>query len=164
MPDIVIDCLLWLAVLGSAIMAGLFFAFSVFILQSFNTIMPSQAMVAMQSINANITKPLFILAFAGTAIVSLVLGASSLISLDERSAVYSLIGCVLFLLGTIVVTVAFNIPLNNDLDKLNPNAASNAADWKHFVDSWLPWNHARTVLNLAAVVSFILAIRESARN
>jgi uncharacterized membrane protein len=68
---------------------------------------------------------------------------------------------VLFLLGTIVVTAGFNIPLNDKLDKLDPNAATAASDWKTFVDSWLPWNHVRTVLNLAATVFFILSIREA---
>lgn len=164
MFDTVIDILRWLALLGSAIMAGLFFAFSVFVLQSFTLLLPSQAISAMQSINTNITKPLFILVFVGTAIVSMLLGMSSVTRLDERSAVYALIGCVLFLLGTIVVTVAVNIPLNNQLDQLDPNAAISAADWQRFVDSWLPWNHSRTILNLAAVVSFVLAIRESVRN
>jgi uncharacterized membrane protein len=162
MSDTIVDVLRWYAVIGSAIMLGLFFTFSVFMLQSFNKIAPAQAIAAMQSINANIAAPLFVLAFAGTALVSLGLGGWSVAHLGERHAVYALIGCVLFLLGTIVVTVGFNIPLNNDLDKLDPNAATAASDWKTFVDSWLPWNHLRTVLNLGALVFFILSIREAA--
>jgi uncharacterized membrane protein len=161
MTDSILDFLRWYGVIGSAIMLGLFFSFSVFMLQSFNKIAPAQAIAAMQSINANIGQPLFGVAFGGTALVAVGLGGWSIAHLDERHAVYALIGCALFLLGTIVVTVGFNIPLNNDLDKLDPNSATAASDWKAFVESWLPWNHLRTLLNLAATVFFILSIREA---
>ena len=162
MPELIVDGLRWYATLGSAIMAGLFFTFSVFILQSLNKVAPSQAISVMQSINVNIATPLFLLAFLGTAIVSVALGGSLITKLDERQAIHALIGCVLFLVGSSIVTIAFNIPLNNTLDKIDPNAASNAEDWKSFVDSWLPWNHVRTILTLASTVFFILSIRESA--
>ncbi|MEJ7838730.1 MAG: anthrone oxygenase family protein [Thermomicrobiales bacterium] len=162
MPEPVVDVLRWYAVLGSAIMSGIFFAFSVFMLQSFNRLGPSQAISAMQAINSGIGTPLFGLAFGGTALVVLILGGASIFDLGNRSAVVALTGSVLFLLGSLMITIAFNIPLNNTLDALDPNSSSAAANWSSFVDNWLSWNHARTVLTLASTVFFILAIRDSA--
>ncbi len=63
------------AVLGSGLMAGIFFTFSAFAMRALGRLPPDQGVRAMQSINIVILNPLFFLVFFGTAAVSVVLVA-----------------------------------------------------------------------------------------
>ena len=152
--------LTWYAVIGSAIMAGLFFSFSVFMMQALDALGPASGISAMQSINRAILNPLFMLAFMGTTIVSVVIGILAVRSLDERSAKYALAGAVVFVVGNFLVTAIVNVPKNNAIDALDPTLSSSAAVWKDYVSSWTAWNHVRTVSCLAALVLFVLALRD----
>ena len=59
--------LVLLAALGSGLMAGLFFVFSVAIMTALERLMPHEGVAAMQHINVVIINPLFALVFFGTA-------------------------------------------------------------------------------------------------
>ncbi len=51
------------------------------------------------------------------------------------------------------MTLAFNVPLNNQLAAANPTAATAAATWRAFYDPWMFWNLVRT---FASIVTFVL--------
>ena len=143
----------WLACLGSGLMAGLFFAFSTFVMQALARLPPAQGAFAMQQINASVTTALFGLAFFGTALACLVVVAlAAPRALSSVPAALFCAGGLLYLLGVIAVTIAFNVPLNNALARLAAQEA--AAYWPVYVDSWQRWNHVRTVLATAALACF----------
>jgi uncharacterized membrane protein len=48
------------------------------------------------------------------------------------------------------VTIAANVPLNDQLAKLDPRDADAGVFWGRFVRRWSAWNHVRTVAALAA--------------
>lgn len=146
------------AALGSALMAGLFFTFSVFMMRALASLPPAQGIAAMQAINVKIITPLFMLAFLGTAVVSAVLVAAVLIAAPERGAPYVLAGSSLYLVGVMVVTMAVNVPKNNALDRTVPTDAAAPAAWNDYVRSWTAWNHVRSVASLAATACFVLAL------
>jgi uncharacterized membrane protein len=64
----------------------------------------------------------------------------------------------LYLVGTLGVTLAFNVPLNNTLATQQPNTPEAAQFWSTYVAAWLKWNHVRTFAALAAAVAYVLAI------
>lgn len=68
-----IPALSFAAVIGSGLMAGLFFVFSVCIMQALSRLPPEQGIAAMNAINVVIQNPLFLTAFMGTALLGLVL-------------------------------------------------------------------------------------------
>jgi uncharacterized membrane protein len=146
-----------LAALGTGISAGVFFAFSNFVLKGLAAIPPSKGIAAMQSINVTAVNPLFMGILFGTAILSI---AISITALGERgpATAYLLAGSLVYLLGVIVITAAGNVPLNNSLARLDPASADAAAVWTTFVTRWLAWNHVRTVSSLLASAAFILAL------
>lgn len=74
------------------------------------------------------------------------------------AAIYLLAGGLLYLAGTIVVTIAFNVPLNNALAAVSPGSPEGADLWAGYVPRWTAWNHVRTVAALAAAASFIIAV------
>jgi uncharacterized membrane protein len=69
-----------------------------------------------------------------------------------------LAGCVLYLVGTIGVTMARNVPLNNRLARLHPQSADAAAYWAKYVTRWTAWNHVRTIAALAAAALLTIAL------
>ena len=69
---------------GSALMAGLFFAFSTSVMKALKTLSPACGIAAMQSINVLIINPLFLTAFLGTAVACVL--ATFLSLLSGRSA------------------------------------------------------------------------------
>jgi uncharacterized membrane protein len=147
-----------LAALGAGLVAGIFFAFSAFIMAALGRLPADGGISAMQSINVAVLNPLFFLAFFGTAMLALVLAVAALIDWSHAGASYLLAGGLLYLVGTIFVTIAFNVPLNNRLAAAKPGTAEGAKLWAHYLSSWTTWNHVRTAAALAAAASFILAL------
>ncbi|WP_257446829.1 anthrone oxygenase family protein [Archangium lipolyticum] len=150
--------LTFFSALGSGLMAGLFFAFSTFVMKALARLPPAQGIAAMQSINATIIRPSFLAVFLGTAVASLVLGVSALLSWERPGARYLLLGGALYLLGVIGVTGVFNVPRNDALAAVDPAQANAASLWASYVSEWTAWNHVRTAAALGATASFILAL------
>jgi uncharacterized membrane protein len=67
-------------------------------------------------------------------------------------------GGVLYVLGMFVVTVIFNVSLNNALAAADPASHEAASLWARFLTDWTLWNHVRTVSSTAACALFIAAI------
>jgi uncharacterized membrane protein len=151
--------LTFFAALGSGLMAGLFFAFSVSVMAALGRLPPAGGISAMQSINAVIVNPLFLFVFFGTAALSILLAIAALVRLSEPGALYLLTGSVIYLVGSILVTMVFNVPLNNALAAVKPDSDEGESLWRRYLSVWRAWNHARTAACLAACALFILALR-----
>ncbi|MCV9961625.1 DUF1772 domain-containing protein [Pararhizobium sp. BT-229] len=151
--------LIFSAVIGAGINAGLFFIFSVCIMGALGRLPAEQGIAAMQSINVVILNPLFALAFFGTALLSLVLVAGGFMT-GSPARFYMIAGGLLFLAGTIGVTVVFNVPMNNALEGLQPQSEEAARLWSStYLVDWVRWNHVRTLSSIGALGSFVMAFR-----
>lgn len=146
------------AALGIALMAGLYFAFSIAVMGALGRIAPASGMAAMQSINVVILNPWFFLAFFGTAAICAVLIVMALLRWSEPGAALLLIACMLYLIGNIVVTMVFNVPLNDALAAADPASTDGAALWSRYLSTWTAWTHVRTLSCLAALALLIGAI------
>lgn len=153
-----ISYLVFCAALGSGLVAGLFFAFSSFVMNALARLPREQGIVAMQSINITVLNWSFLTVFIGTALASVLLVVFSLFNWENPSAVYLLIGSGLYLLGSILVTGVSNVPLNNALASVNAKEPESVTLWKEYMLKWTAWNHIRTVTSLSACASFILAL------
>ncbi|MCC3373785.1 DUF1772 domain-containing protein [Cohnella sp. REN36] len=145
--------------LGSGLIAGIFFAFSTFVMAALSRLPASQGIAAMQSINSTILQTLFSFVFMGTAIASVVLGVAAFLRLGTPGATYLLIGSLLYFVGAFLATIVFNVPLNDALAAVDPGSAEGANVWQHYLSSWVAWNHVRTIASLASLAAFILALR-----
>lgn len=151
--------LTYVSALGSGLIAGIFFAFSTFVMAALARLPATQGIVAMQSINSTILRTLFSFVFIGTAFASIVLGGVSLLRMSTPDAWYLLIGSLLYLVGTFLATILFNLPLNNALAAVASDSAKGAEVWQRYLSSWVAWNHVRTIASLASLAAFILALR-----
>jgi len=158
MTDKIIFTLTLLSAIGSGLMAGLFFIFSNTVMSALARLKPPEGIVAMQSINRIILNPLFFLMFFGTAVTSVLLAVSLLWNWDGLSALYLLSGSLLYLVGSMLVTIVFNVPMNEALDRVQPESVEAENLWTKYLTKWTGWNHVRTVACTLALISFILAI------
>jgi len=149
----------FVAALGAGVMAGIFFAFSVFMMTALGRLPPPAGIAAMQSINAAILNPLFFVVFFGTAVLCLLAAVAAIVEWPLPEAFYLIAGSVLYLVGALLVTMQRNVPLNLALDRSNPESAEGALLWLRYLRVWTAWNHVRTVASLAAMAAFILALR-----
>ena len=158
MIDRLLFTLAFLSALGSGVMAGLFFAFSAFVMTALGRIASAAGIAAMQSISVTILNPVFFSVFFGTVATSFLLGVAALFKWGEPASVYLLAGSLLYILCSLLVTIFFNVPLNDGLAAVAPDSAEGAAIWARYFAAWMPWNHLRTIGCLAAMAAFILAL------
>jgi uncharacterized membrane protein len=154
-----LDVVTLLAAVGAALIAGSFFAFSTFVMRALAAIPPPHGIAAMQSINIVVINPWFMTALLGTAVLCVGVGVASLVRWQDPGAGYLVAGAVLYVAGTFLVTMVFNVPRNDALAKVVPTSAEAAQLWATYLSAWTAWNHVRTIAALAAMVSLTIGFR-----
>ena len=158
MIDHLLFALTLFSALSCGLVVGIFFAFSTFVMKALARVPSAQGIAAMQSINITVINPWFMAAFLGTAAACALVAVSSLLRWNEAGAVYLLSGGLAYLIGTILVTIVFNVPRNNALAAVDPASANGARLWASYLTSWTAWNHVRTAAALAAEVLLTIAL------
>jgi uncharacterized membrane protein len=150
--------LIFIAAVGSGTVAGVFFAFSAFVMKALNRLTAEQSIAAMQSINVTVLNPLCAVLFFGTALASLILVIASFSRWSDPGVLYIIAGSVLYLIA-LLITGALNVPLNDKLSFVQPNHSDGMRVWKNFATVWTKWNHIRTTASLAASVFLFVSLR-----
>jgi uncharacterized membrane protein len=146
------------AALGSGLVAGVFFAFSSFVMPALARIRPEQGIAAMQSINVTVINPGFMLALFGTGLVALALAIGTYSRWGQPDQWLILIASVLFLLGSTGVTMFCNVPLNDALAAVQAGSGEGATLWARFLKDWTFWNHVRTLASAGSCALYIAAL------
>jgi len=137
-----------LAALASAAGGGMMYVFSTMVMRGLDRTGPVDAITAMRGINAEANaSPAFLLGYFSATILALVVGVIAIVRLSQPGSWWLLIGAIFAILGAII-TMAFNVPLNNHLDTVDPDAlsaADAAREWQAYFSTWTAWNHARTL-------------------
>ena len=149
-----------LSALGCGLVAGVFFAFSTFVMNALARLQPKEGMIAMQSINITAINPLFMGIFLGTAVTCIFIAGASLLNWYQYKSAYLLIGSLFYLVGAFGVTILFNVPLNEALAIADPDSASGASLWANYLTNWTIWNHVRTISALLASAAITIALYE----
>jgi uncharacterized membrane protein len=151
-----------LAALFSAAAGGMMYVFSTFVMRGLDRTGPVEAITAMRGINAEAnSNPVFLLGYFGATILALVVGVIAAIQLRQPGSWVVLVGAVFAILAS-VITMAFNVPLNNHLDTVNPvglSAEDAAREWQAYFSTWTAWNHARTVASFVGAALLLVGLR-----
>jgi uncharacterized membrane protein len=158
MLEQVVTVLLWFCAIGSGLVAGLFFAFSTFIMPALAAIAPSHGISAMQSINSTILRSLFMPLFLGTTLASGILVVAAVLQWGQPGIVPTASGAVIYILGMFICTILFNVPLNNQLAAVSAQSSEALPVWSKYLSRWTRWNHVRTVASTIASGLFIAAL------
>jgi uncharacterized membrane protein len=155
MIDSVLPAVTLLGVVGCGLMAGLFFAFSTAVMPGLRRLPPAEGAAAMQHVNRAILNPLFGVVFGGTALVCLGLAVGAPFG-GRGGAAWIVGGALLYLVGSIVVTMVVNVPMNNRLDAAPPAAAAEL--WPGYLARWTAWNHLRAAACTAAAAALAIGL------
>ncbi|RZB20973.1 DUF1772 domain-containing protein [Streptomyces sp. F001] len=147
-----------LGVLGTGLVAGVFCAFSTFVMRGLAALPPAQGVAAMKAINVTAVQPAFMIVFLGSALLCAVIAVVTLVVWPEEGAVEVLLGSALYLIGSFGVTVVANVPRNNALLELDAGTPEAAAYWPTYVREWTAWNHVRMIASAAAAVLYVLGL------
>lgn len=146
-----------LTAVGTGAMGGVFFAFSAFVMPALQRLPAAQGIAAMQSINITAVRPAFMIGLFGTAALCAGLAVRAVLTWGDRRALLLLAGGVLYLVGTIGLTVGYHVPLNDALAVLDPNGAAAQQQWADYLRDWTGWNTVRAAAALAAAAAYTLA-------
>ena len=149
------------AALGSGLMAGVFFAFSTFVMAGLARLPAAQGLAAFQSINRAASHPLLMAALFGTALACLVLMVWAVSNSGEPEFGWVLAGSAAYLIGGLVVTIARNVPMNLALERLSADDLEAAERWTSYAARWTRWNHLRTTAALGAAALLTVALIQS---
>ncbi len=148
------------AALGSGVLSGIYFVFSVAVMPALARRPPAEGMAAMREINTVIQNPAFFAVFFGTpAAAAIVAGVALFGRAVGLDLAYLVAGGGLAVVGAFLPTLIFNVPLNNALGRAEPGSAGADEVWQRYVGVWTTWNHVRAVASLAAAAAFLMALR-----
>lgn len=146
---------LQLSILAYALVAGVFLAFSDFIMRSLAITGGSGGVEAMQAINREVFRWVFMTLFLGMAAASLLLAGYAFVGIGGPAGRLIAAAALVYLFGCFGVTVAFNVPMNRALAGMELSSEATRAYWMQiYVPRWTFWNSVRT--GAAALSSALL--------
>lgn len=138
--------LMQFAILAYALVGGVFLAFSDFITRSLSLTGGVGGVEAMQVINREVFRWVFMALFLGMAAVSLVISGYAAISLSGPAGTLILLSGLVYLFGCFGVTVLFNVPMNEALAGMDLAAEATQSYWTGtYLPRWTFWNSVRTI-------------------
>lgn len=151
-----ITALIWIAAIGTGLMAGVYFAFSAFVMTALGRLPPPAGIDAMRSINATILGSAFMPLFFGTTLISLALAVLAAFRWGDPGAGALGAAGLVYVVGMFLCTVRFNVPLNETLAAAD--AAGAASVWQAYLTEWTRWNHVRTAASTLASGLYVAAL------
>lgn len=146
------------AIVGTALIGGIFFAFSNFIMKALQRVPSSGGLLAMQTINVTVLNRWFLGVFMGMALLSLILAAVAIAAWESAYAPYLLGGAVAYVGGTWFVTGLGNVPLNKELAAVTAGGIESTKVWENYLQRWTKLNTQRTGAALLAAVLFSIGL------
>lgn len=139
------------AVVATALVSGVFFAFSSFVIPALERQASRDGIAAMQSINITAVRPAFMSLLFGTAALTAAVG---IVGFGDPRLV---IGAALYLVGVIGVTIGAHVPRNNALAVVERDAPQADAAWRRYLTGWGRWNHVRWIASAGSSAAFLTA-------
>ncbi len=148
--------LLHLSALAYALVAGVFLAFSDFIMRSLAITNGSGGVEAMQAINREVFRWVFMTLFLGMAAGSVAIAVYAWVAIGGPAGVMILAAAAIYLVFCFGVTVFFNVPMNEALSGMETSSEATRDYWlQTYVPRWTLWNTVRTA---ASTVSAALLL------
>ena len=162
MSDSVPFLLKLMSAIGCGLVAGVFFAFSSFVMTALSRLPAAQGIAAMQSINVVVINVSFMALLFGTAAICLAVGVWSAVTWHRPGSAIALTGVAIYLVGTIGTTIALNVPRNDQLAQVDPTHPASEVIWETYLHEWTRANHLRTAAALGAAVLLTLSLTRGA--
>jgi uncharacterized membrane protein len=130
-------------------LAGLYYAFSMSVMPGLRAVDATAAGEAMSGINRKIQTPWLFVPFLGAPVAALVAGFLA----SGEAAPWYFAAAGVNLVGSLVVTAAINVPLNNALD-------AGRITFGDYAPRWTAFNTVRAVATVASLVLVGVALTQ----
>jgi uncharacterized membrane protein len=158
----IFQVVLVLATFLCSLVAGLLFAFAVVVMPGIRSLDDRGFIRAFQAIDRVIqnNQPLFIVVWVGSVLALIAAAVLGIWELSGTDRLFLIVAALLYVLCVQLPTVMINIPLNNEIKKLDPNAMNETTRKRArdaFEPRWNRWNVIRTAgASLASLVLMLL--------
>ena len=150
--------ILILTAVTTALVAGLFYAYTCSVNPGLGNLADAEYLAAMQSINKAIQNPIFFLSFFG-AFFLLPLSVYQHYSQPFSTRFLLLTAAaILYIIGVMGITIFGNIPLNEALDNFDIKSATASEIAGQRVKFEKPWNGLNLIRTIASAFSLLLVI------
>jgi uncharacterized membrane protein len=147
--------LVLVAAVGAGLTAGVFLAFSSFVMTGLGRAPAPVGVRAMQEINRAAPNPVFMLTLFGTAVLGVGLAVAAIVGRDPGWW-FVVVGAASYLV-CVGLTIGYHVPRNEALAALDPAAADTEKAWWTYLSDWTRLNHLRTVSAAAGCVLLLLS-------
>ncbi|MEO1238249.1 MAG: anthrone oxygenase family protein [Pseudomonadota bacterium] len=151
--------LMQIAIIAYALVGGVFLAFSDFIMRSLALTGGHGGVEAMQVINREVFRWVFMALFLGMAAVSLVVAGYGAFAVTGPAGTLIMMAGLVYLVGTFGVTVFFNVPMNEALAGMEISSGATRDYWlQTYVPRWTFWNTVRTFASAASAALLLFGL------
>ena len=147
------------SIIAYALVGGVFLAFSDFIMRSLAITGGVGGVEAMQVINREVFRWVFMALFLGMAAVSLVIASYGALGLSGPAGTLIMAAGLVYLIGCFAVTVFFNVPMNEALAGMDLSSDATRDYWMQtYLPRWTFWNSVRTVACAASAALLLFGL------
>ncbi len=146
-----------IAVIACGLVSGVFLTFSDFVMKSLAAANPAGGIESMQIINRKVFKTVFMVLLLGMSALSPLLIGYAYLYVSGSASSWVIAGGASYLAGVFLVSLVFNVPMNQRLDAMDYSGADAATYWKTYVPSWTFWNHIRTISSGGSAICYLVA-------
>ena len=161
----VFQAALVLATFLCSLVAGFLFAFAAVVMPGIRRLDDGGFIRTFQVMDRIIqnNQPLFVLVWVGSVLALVAAAVVGLWALSGADRLLVIVAALVYILCVQLPTITINIPLNNELQQLDPTTLSDTARKRareHFEPRWNRWNATRTVCaSLTSLLLVLLLIR-----
>ena len=159
MLDDIFYSVVMFSAISTAMMSGIYFTFSNFVMKAFEDIGAEKSVPAMNAINRVILRSWFMPLFFGSTLASAIIFLIVIMGWQQPSSTLLIIPSTIYFIGMFLCTIFFNVPLNNRLLAAE-HASSTITNqtWSHYLKFWTRWNHLRTLSSLLASILYMYVL------
>lgn len=141
----------------TALIGGVFKAFSEFIMAGLIRAEPAAGIEAMQQINRTVLRTEFVFALLAMGVIAPLMAVYGVLALDGVASWALVLGALAYVPSVFLMTVAGNVPMNNRLDRLDHRSPEAAEYWADYARNWTRLNHFRTLGCVLTAVLYVVA-------
>jgi uncharacterized membrane protein len=143
--------------LSSALVAGVFLAFSDFVMRGLIAAEAGGGIDSMQQLNRTVMRSVFLTTFLALVPATIGMAGYAWLKLSGPGQALLIAAAVIYVVTVFLVTVAGNVPMNERLDTFAHASADAQTYWLTYGRVWTWWNHVRTGGSILTAVCFMWA-------
>jgi uncharacterized membrane protein len=149
--------LLLLLAAAAGLVSGVFLTFSDFVMKSLAATRPSAGTEAMQIINREVFRSIFMVLLMGMIPVSILTAIMGYFFYDGILSALLVVAGLLYFAGVFLTSAFGNIPMNNTLEALPLGGVEAQRYWPDYVRGWVQWNHVRWLAALGVSACYMVS-------